>query len=72
MITVVGVTTAAVSKVSNVDIVYICRDWTGEIKPDLSEVGELRFFAPDKLPNNISPPVIKPLKAYIEKFVNDI
>ncbi len=54
-------------EVSNVDIVYVCRDWTGAIKPDLSEVGELRFFAPDKIPDNISPPVIKPLKAYIEK-----
>ena len=56
-------------EVSNVDIVFICRDWTGEIKPDLLEVGELRFFSPKKLPENISPPVIKPLKAYIEKFV---
>ena len=53
--------------VSNVDIVYICRDWSGNIKPDLSEVGELRFFAPDKMPDNISPPNIKPLRKYLEK-----
>lgn len=54
-------------EVSIVDIVYICHDWTGEIKPDPSEVDELRFFAPDKIPDNISPPAIKALKTYIEK-----
>lgn len=55
-------------EVSIIDIVYICRDWSGDLKPDLKEVGDLRFFAPDELPENISPPVIKPLKAYIEKY----
>lgn len=56
-------------EVSNIDIVYICRDWSGEIKPDHTEVGELRFFSPDKLPDNISPPNKKPLKQYAEKYV---
>lgn len=55
-------------EVSNVDIVYICRDWSGEIKADQTEVSELLFFAPNKLPENISPPNIKPLMEYIEKF----
>lgn len=55
-------------EVSIIDIVYICRDWTGEIRPDLCEVDELRFFAPDRIPDNISPPIVRPLKAYIEKY----
>jgi len=55
-------------EVSIIDIVYICRDWIGDLKPDLSEVGDLRFFAPGKLPENISPPVVKPLKAYLDKY----
>lgn len=56
-------------EVSNIDTVYICRNWSGEIKPDHTEVDELRFFAPEKLPDNISPPNKKPLKQYVEKYV---
>lgn len=58
-------------EVSIIDIVYICRDWTGSLKPDFSEVGDLRFFASDNLPDNISPPVVKPLKAYLERYAKE-
>ena len=55
-------------EVSNVDIVYICREWTGSIKPQSSEVDELRFFMLDQMPENISPPQRKPLNLYKEQF----
>ncbi len=54
-------------EVSNVDIVYICRDYSGDLKCQVSEVVELRFFSPDDLPENLSPPVAK----VILKFAND-
>jgi len=54
--------------VSNVDIVYLCREYSGSLKPNLSEVSELRFFRPDEIPENISPPQQKPLRAYIGAF----
>lgn len=40
-------------EVSNVDIVYICRRYHGELKKQESEVKELKFFAKDELPDNI-------------------
>jgi 8-oxo-dGTP pyrophosphatase MutT (NUDIX family) len=54
-------------EVSNVDIVYICRDYSGVLKTEPGEVSELRFFPTDNLPDNISPPQRKPLKEYIER-----
>jgi 8-oxo-dGTP pyrophosphatase MutT (NUDIX family)/GNAT superfamily N-acetyltransferase len=54
--------------VSNIDIVYICRNYTGEIKQELEEISELRFFAPDELPANISPPNVKALNQYVRRF----
>lgn len=48
-------------EVSNVDIVFLCKAWSGELRPQISEVSELRFFPPDALPENLSPPIRKPL-----------
>lgn len=53
-------------EVHNIDIVYICRNFHGELKADEDEVGELRFFDIKSLPENISPPLIVPLRKYIE------
>jgi 8-oxo-dGTP pyrophosphatase MutT (NUDIX family)/GNAT superfamily N-acetyltransferase len=53
-------------EVSNVDIVYICRDFSGVLKAELNEVTELKFFRIDELPDNISPPQRKPLNKYVE------
>ena len=53
-------------EVSNVDIVYICRDYSGVLKAGLSEVSELRFFPIDNLPDNISPPQRRPLMEFAE------
>jgi len=54
-------------EISNVDIVYICKDYTGEAKPDFVESTETQFFAIDNLPQNISPPCVPALNKYKER-----
>ena len=53
-------------EVSNVDIVYICKDYSGELCCQQGEVDELKFFEIDNIPNNLSKPIKKALKKYIE------
>ena len=53
-------------EVHNIDIVYICRKYHGEINVDLSEATEAAFFDIENLPDDISPPLVVP----IEKYVN--
>ena len=48
-------------EVSNVDIVYLCRKYEGTLKCQKEEVEELRFFPADQLPDDLSPPIRKPL-----------
>ena len=38
-----------------VDIVFLCRSYAGELRPQPEEVTELRWFAPQALPPNITP-----------------
>jgi 8-oxo-dGTP pyrophosphatase MutT (NUDIX family)/GNAT superfamily N-acetyltransferase len=52
-------------EVSNVDIVFVCRDYSGELTPDLNEVAGLCWFSSGNLPENISPPQVKPLSEYV-------
>lgn len=47
-------------EVSNIDVVYICRDYCGELKRQEDEVVELKFFDYANLPEKLSPP-IKPV-----------
>ena len=54
-------------RASIVDVVFVCRTWTGEMRPQNGEVNELRFFAPEDVPDNISPPNMPALKAYLGK-----
>ena len=51
-------------EISNVDIVYLCRDYTGEAVPDYVESSEVRFFSWQHLPENISPPCVRALRQY--------
>ena len=53
-------------EVSTIDILYICRKYSGEIKCQAEEVEELRFFDIDHIPHNICPPVREPIRKYIE------
>lgn len=56
-------------EVSNVDIVYLCREWEGVLTPQEDEVEELRFFSADALPDDamLSPPIVRPLKKWQEQ-----
>lgn len=54
-----------------IGIVYVCRDFSGEIIPDINEVNELKWFDIDKLPDEISPPNKRPLQAFVE-YMNRI
>ena len=47
-------------EVSNIDVVYVCRDYCGELKRQEDEVVELKFFDYDNQPEKLSPP-IKPV-----------
>ncbi|MDR1537110.1 MAG: NUDIX domain-containing protein [Clostridiales bacterium] len=42
-------------EVSNSDIVYLCREYSGELNPNKIEVNELRFFSGYEISENISP-----------------
>lgn len=53
-------------EVSNVDIVFICRDYSGELICEESEVEELKFFSIEELPKQISPPIITALNKWID------
>jgi len=54
-------------EVSNVDIVYICKDYSGELTCQASEVLDLQFFPPDRLPANLSPPVAKVITRFAKE-----
>lgn len=53
-------------EVSNIDIVYICRKYSGNLICQTGEVDALRFFRIDEIPENISAPIRKPLHKWIE------
>lgn len=54
-------------EVSNIDIVYLCRNYTGMLNPQSEEVAELRFFPPDGLPTPLLPPQRGPLAQYVAR-----
>lgn len=53
-------------EVSNIDIVYVCKQYTGNLKCQEEEVEDLRFFSIDEIPENISNPNCKVLNKWIE------
>jgi ADP-ribose pyrophosphatase YjhB (NUDIX family) len=57
-------------EISNVDIVYICKNYSGNLKADMVESVDVKFFAVNELPNNISPPCVPALKKYQENIIN--
>ncbi len=54
-------------EVSYVEIVYLCREYTGELRAQPDEVDELRWFAADALPENLSPSIRRPLLDWAAK-----
>lgn len=57
-------------EVSNVDIVYLCRDYSGVLTPQAGEVEALQFFAADEFPASITPPNRPALSRWIESKRN--
>jgi 8-oxo-dGTP pyrophosphatase MutT (NUDIX family) len=57
-------------EVYNVTIVYLSRDWNGEVKLN-DEHTEWRWFAAGDIPENISPP-IKPVIEQFKRLVSKI
>ena len=51
---------------SNIDIVFLCRKFSGELTPQAGEVETLRFFAPEEVPENLSPPIRPALMKWLE------
>ena len=56
-------------EVSNVDIVFLCKKFSGQLKRQEGEVDDLQFFPADELPENLSPPIIKPLLKWAQQKV---
>ena len=54
-------------EVSNVDVVYVCREYTGELTCQPGEVEALRFFRLDEIPENLSQRIRKPLLKWVEE-----
>lgn len=50
-------------EVYNVEIVYLCRKYHGDMRPQKSELSELRFFPPDQLPE-VSEPIFPVFREY--------
>lgn len=52
-------------EVSNVDCVFYCKDFSGELRPQEDESEELRFFELNEIPENLSPPIAIPLRKWV-------
>ena len=59
-------------KVCIVSVVYICKDFSGEIKRETNETSDLAWFDLDNLPDDISPSDKKPFQAFVEYIINSI
>lgn len=55
-------------QVSNIDIVYLCRDYIGTPTPQKEEVIKLQYFPLREIPNNIFPPNIPAIAEYLKKY----
>lgn len=52
-----------------VDTVYLCEDFEGELRPQASEVSELRWFPFSQLPEKLSPPAEKIILEFVRSMV---
>lgn len=52
-------------EVSNIEIVYLCRKYHGTLKPQESEIDELRFFRTDEIDLEMISPPIRPVISYL-------
>ena len=59
-------------KVSIVQIMYVCNDFSGEILEETNETLELAWFDIDNIPKEISPPDKKAFRAFVEYMKNNV
>lgn len=57
-------------EVSNIDIVYVCKNFKGKLQCRAGEVLELKFFSVDEIPQNISKPNRKVLDKWISQNIS--
>lgn len=53
-------------KVQIISITYICRNFSGTVLESSDEVSKLQWFEFDSLPENISKPEVKQIKAFLD------
>lgn len=53
-------------EVSNIDIVFSCNHYSGELRIDEEESRELKFFNIKELPSNILQPQQKAIQVYVD------
>lgn len=58
-------------EVSNVDLVFLCKEYSGTLKRQEDEVSELRFFRAEEMPENISPPIRAALLDWAAKKLSE-
>ena len=56
-------------EVSNIEIIYLCRDYSGTPVKQEEEMEELKFFAPDEIDLNMISPPIRPV---FEKYLREV
>lgn len=55
-------------EVSNIEIIYLCRKYHGQLKKQDGEMEELRFFSVEEIDlEEISPPIRRVVELYIER-----
>lgn len=56
-------------EVSNIEIIYLCRKYHGQLKKQDEEMEELRFFSVEEIDlEEISPPIRRVVELYIERY----
>ncbi|MBD5530846.1 MAG: NUDIX domain-containing protein [Lachnospiraceae bacterium] len=56
-------------EVSNIEIIYLCRKYHGQLKNQDGEMEELRFFSVEEIDlEEISPPIRRVVELYIERY----
>ena len=53
-------------KVSIIDIVFICTDFTGDLITSTDETTDCKWYSIDTLPENISPANVRPLGRFVQ------
>ena len=56
------------NEVDIIDIVFVCNDFYGALKGQAGEVDNLKWFDISEIPENLSPPIKRPLLKFIDTY----